>query len=68
MAFQKLPTTFKIVAFRDAMKSGDLDKVATKTGYSYDMVSKTLRGLRNNETIVNTAYRLVKDRSILTFA
>jgi hypothetical protein len=26
------------------------------------MVSKTLSGLRNNETIVNKAYRIVKDR------
>jgi hypothetical protein len=26
------------------------------------MVSKTLRGLRNNDSIVNKAYRLVKDR------
>jgi hypothetical protein len=68
MSFRKLPTIFKVVAFRDAMKKGDLQTVATKTGYSYDMVSKTLRGVRNNETIVNTAYRLVKDRNILTFA
>ena len=68
MSFRKLPTIFKVVAFRDAMKKGDLKTVATKTGYSYDMVSKTLRGVRNNETIVNTAYRLVKDRNILTFA
>ena len=68
MSYRNLPTTFKIVAFRDAMKSGDLATVATKTGYSFDMVSKTLRGLRNNESIVNAAYRLVKDRNILTFA
>ncbi len=68
MAFQKLPTTFKIVAFRDAMRPGDITTVATRTGYSVDMASKTLRGLRNNDTIVNAAYRLVKDRNILTFA
>jgi len=68
MSFRKLPAIFKVVAFRDAMKKGDLQTVANKTGYSYDMVSKTLRGVRNNETIVNTAYRLVKDRNILTFA
>jgi hypothetical protein len=50
------------------MKLGDIATVAKKTGYSFDMASKTLRGLRNNETIVNTAYRLVKDRDIFTFA
>ena len=68
MAFRKLPTIFKVVAFRDAMKPGDIGEVAKRTGYSYDMASKTLRGLRNNETIVNTAYRLVKDRNPLIFS
>lgn len=68
MSYRALPTTFKIVAFRDAMKPGDIATVAAKTGYSFDMASKTLRGLRNNESIVNAAYRLVKDRNILTFA
>jgi hypothetical protein len=68
MSYQKLPTIFKVVAFRDAMQKGDLQKITSKTGYSYDMVSKTLRGVRNNESIVNTAYRLVKDRNILTYA
>jgi len=68
MAYRNLPTIFKVVAFRDAMKKGDLNEVANRTGYSYDMCSKTLRGLRNNETIVNTAYRLVKDRNPLVFS
>jgi len=68
MAYRNLPTIFKVVAFRDAMKTGDLNEVATRTGYSYDMISKTMRGLRNNDTIVNTAYRLVKDRNPLVFS
>ena len=68
MAFRNLPTIFKVVAFRDAMKKGDIQEVATRTGYSYDMTSKTLRGLRNNDKIVNTAYRLVKDRNPLVFS
>ena len=68
MAFRNLPTIFKVVAFRDAMKQGDIKAVAQKTGYSVDMASKTLRGLRNNETIVNAAYRLVKDRNIFTYS
>ena len=68
MAFRHLPTIFKVVAFRDAMKPGDIKEVANRTGYSYDMASKTLRGLRNNETIVNTAYRIVKDRNPLVFS
>tara|TARA_R110000868_G_scaffold34853_5_gene125468 strand:- start:825 stop:1031 length:207 start_codon:yes stop_codon:yes gene_type:complete len=68
MAYRKLPTIFKVVAFRDAMKHGDIKQIAKKTGYSVDMASKTLRGLRNNETIVNVAYRMVKDRNPLTFS
>ena len=68
MADRHLPTTFKVVAFRDAMKKGDLQEVAIRTGYSYDMISKVLRGLRNNDTIVNTAYRLVKDRQPLKYS
>jgi len=68
MAYRKLPTIFKVVAFRDAMKPGDIKEVAKRTGYSVDMASKTLRGLRNNETIVNTAYRMVKDRNPLIFS
>jgi hypothetical protein len=62
MAFQKLNPVYKIVAFTEAKRRGDVTRVADETGYSTSMVSKTLRGLRNNMSIVNKAYRLVKDR------
>ena len=62
MAFQKLNPVYKIVAFTEAKRRGDVARVADETGYSTSMVSKTLRGLRNNMSIVNKAYRLVKDR------
>lgn len=62
MAFQKLNPVYKIVAFTEAKRRGDVTRVADETGYSTSMVSKTLRGLRNNISIVNKAYRLVKDR------
>ena len=62
MAFQKLNTVYKIVSFNRAQRRGDVSRVAAETGYSESMVSRTLRGLRNNETIVNKAYRLVKNR------
>ena len=62
MAFQKLNPVYKIVAFTEAKRRGDVTRVADETGYSTSMVSKTLRGLRNNIGIVNKAYRLVKDR------
>ena len=62
MAFKNLNPVYKIVAFTEAKRRGDIAKVANETGYTQSMVSKTLRGLRNNESIVNKAYRLVKDR------
>lgn len=62
MAFQKLNPVFKIVAFTESKRRGDVARIADETGYTTSMVSKTLRGLRNNESIINKAYRLVKDR------
>jgi len=62
MSFRFLPTAYKLVKFAEAKRRNDLTTIAEETGYSISMVSKTLQGLRNNETIVNKAYRLVKDR------
>jgi predicted transcriptional regulator len=62
MAYKQLNPVYKIVAFTEAKRHGDLQRVAEETGYTHSMVSKTLRGLRNNTEIVNKAYRLVKDR------
>jgi predicted transcriptional regulator len=62
MAFQKLPEVYKIVAFTEAKKVGDETTVARETGYSLSHVSNVLRGRRSNTTIVNKAYRLIKDR------
>lgn len=62
MAFRKLNPVYKIVAFTEAKRHGDITRIAEQTGFSEPMVSLTLRGLRNNEAIVNKAYRLVKDR------
>jgi predicted transcriptional regulator len=62
MAYKQLNPVYKIVAFTEAKRRGDIQRVAQETGYTQSMVSKTLRGLRNNTEIVNKAYRLVKDR------
>ena len=62
MAYKQLNPVYKIVAFTEAKRHGDIQRVAQETGYTQSMVSKTLRGLRNNTEIVNKAYRLVKDR------
>lgn len=62
MAYQNLPVAFKIAAYNRAQRRGDVTRIASETGYSESMVSRTLRGLRNNEAIVNKGYRLIKDR------
>jgi hypothetical protein len=62
MAYQKLSPVYKIVTYTEAKQHGDVTRIAEVTGYTPAMVSMTLRGLRNNDTIVNKAYRLVKDR------
>ena len=62
MAFRELSPVYKIVAFTEAKRRGDINRIAQETGYTKSMVSKTLRGLRNNVSIVNKAYRIVKDR------
>jgi hypothetical protein len=62
MAYKHLTPVYKIVAFTEAKRRGDINTVASITGFSKSHVSNTLRGRRNNDTIVNKAYRLVKDR------
>ena len=58
MAFQKLNSVYKVVAYTEAKRRGDVSRIAEETGYTTSMVSKTLRGLRNNETILSHAYRI----------
>lgn len=65
MAFRKLTPAFKMEAFNRARRQGDIQRIAEQTGYSEPMVSLTLSGKRNNERIVNTAYRMIKDRKVM---
>ena len=62
MAYKELSPVYKIVAFAEAKRHGDVQTIAQMTGFSESHVSNTLHGRRMNETIVNKAYRLVKDR------
>ncbi len=57
-----MTTAQKLSTFRRARRAGDISTLAERTGYSPAMVSMTLNGQRNNETIVDTAYRLVRRR------
>lgn len=65
MANKELTTTYKVGAFKKAQRQGDITTIAEATGYSPAMVSRTLNGQRNNETIVNRAYSLVRRRAEL---
>lgn len=62
MAYKQLNPVYKIVAFTEAKRRGDIQRISEETGYTQAMVSMTLRGKRNNTEIVNRAYRIVKDR------
>ena len=62
MAYKHLSPVYKIVAFTEAKRRNDINTIAEVTGYSRQHVGNVLRGRRNNDTIVNKAYRLVKDR------
>lgn len=63
MAYRELPEVYKIVAFTESKRNGDQAIIAQETGYSESHVNNVLRGRRNNLSIVNKAYRLVKDRT-----
>jgi predicted transcriptional regulator len=63
MAYRELPEVYKIVAFTEAKRIGDQAIIAQETGFSVSHVNNVLRGRRNNLSIVNKAYRMVKDRT-----
>lgn len=63
-----MTTTQKLKAFSRARRTGDITRLSETTGYSQSMVSMTLNGRRNNETIVEQAYRLVKRRKAAQLA
>jgi hypothetical protein len=64
MANKNLTTEAKVKVFNKARRLGDIAKLARETGYSESMVSRTLSGQRNNESIVEKAYKLVSRRKL----
>lgn len=58
MAFRVIPKLIKMTMIKARQRRGDVTKVAENTGYSTSYVSRVIRGLRNNESILNNAYRL----------
>ena len=58
-----LTNNYKLVAVAKRIKSGDQTRVANETGFTQSYVSKVLNGQhRFNESILNSAYRLVYRR------
>ena len=62
MAFRKLNPVTKLVAYAAAKQHGDQMIIAKQTGFTNAYVSMTLKGLRNNTSVVNAAYRLIHNR------
>ena len=62
MAFKHLNPVYKIVAFTESKRRNDINTLAQITGYSRQHVGNVLRGRRTNDSIVNSAYRLVRNR------
>lgn len=62
MAFQKLSPSFKLVKVAQRRKRGDITSIADQMSYSPSHVSNVLAGRRNNEAILNTAYRMAYRR------
>ena len=62
MSYRVLPTAYKLVKFAEAKRQNDVTIIANESGYSTSHVSNVLYGRRTNESIVNRAYRLIKDR------
>ena len=62
MSYRVLPTAYKLVKFAEAKRLNDVTIIAKETGYSASHVSNVLYGRRLNDSIVNKAYRLIKDR------
>ncbi len=52
----------QLAIFNARKRRGDIETIATRTGFSTSYVSKVVNGLRNNETISYTAYTLSKRR------
>ena len=54
----RIPKLIKMTVFLSRKRRGDITRIAEDTNYSTSHVSRVTRGLRNNETIMNHAYRI----------
>jgi DNA-binding IscR family transcriptional regulator len=59
---KRVPKLIKMTVIASRQRRGDVTKVAEATGYSVSYVSRVIRGVRNNEFILSTAYRMTRRR------
>lgn len=54
----RVPKLIKMSVFLSRKRRGDITRIADDMDYSVSHVSRVTRGLRNNEQILNHAYRI----------
>ena len=54
----RIPKLIKMTVFLSRKRRGDITRIADDTMYSISHVSRVTRGLRNNDTILNHAYKI----------
>lgn len=61
-SYQKLSYSQKLARLNRRIRLGDVKTVAAQTGYSTTQVSDVLNGNSFNETLVNRAYDIARNR------
>ena len=59
---KRVPKLIKMTVIASRQRRGDVTRVAEATGYSVSHVSRVMRGERNNEGILSSAYRRTRRR------
>lgn len=62
MQKRKMPLSAKLVSYNLRKRKGDATKLYWNSEYSFSHICNVLAGRRNNETIVNEAYKISKRR------
>jgi hypothetical protein len=61
-SYAKLSQIAKVASINSRRRTGDVTKVADRTGFSTSYVSDVLNGNYSNERIVNAAYDMSRGR------
>lgn len=59
---KRVPKLIKQTIIASRQRRGDVTKVAENTGYSISHCSRVIRGIRNNDRILQEAYRITRRR------